>query len=47
VSAAQEAYPQAAEPGAWWMPASLGGGAPTPEQAAALDEADRLRRRAS
>lgn len=28
----------------WWLPARLGGSAPTPEQAAALDEADRLAR---
>jgi len=28
----------------WWLPARLGGTAPTPDEAAALDEADRVRR---
>lgn len=32
---AQASYPN--EPGAWWAPAHLGGTAPTPEEAAALD----------
>ncbi|SFR13038.1 1-acyl-sn-glycerol-3-phosphate acyltransferases [Lentzea waywayandensis] len=32
---AQASYPT--EPGAWWAPAHLGGTAPTPEEAAALD----------
>jgi 1-acyl-sn-glycerol-3-phosphate acyltransferase len=32
---AQANYPT--EPGAWWAPAHLGGSAPTPEEAAALD----------
>jgi len=32
---AQAGYPN--EPGAWWVPAHLGGSAPTPEEAAALD----------
>ncbi|WP_394616158.1 lysophospholipid acyltransferase family protein [Lentzea sp. JNUCC 0626] len=32
---AQRDYPT--EPGAWWAPAHLGGTAPTPEEAAALD----------
>ncbi|MDX8035184.1 lysophospholipid acyltransferase family protein [Lentzea sp. BCCO 10_0856] len=32
---AQAGYPT--EPGAWWAPAHLGGTAPTPEEAAALD----------
>lgn len=43
---AQETYPdRPAGPGeAWWQPARLGGGAPTPEQAAALDAQDRSRR---
>lgn len=31
---------------AWWLPAAQGGTAPTPEQARALDEADRARRTA-
>lgn len=30
---------------AWWHPAHLGGSAPTPEQAAALDEQERVARR--
>ena len=36
---AQRDYPGVAEPGtdAWWLPAHLGGTAPTPEAAAALD----------
>ena len=34
----QRAYPHPA--GAWWVPASLGGGAPTLEQAVKLDEAE-------
>jgi 1-acyl-sn-glycerol-3-phosphate acyltransferase len=35
----QEAYPDAPEPGAepWWLPAHLGGSAPTPAEAAELD----------
>lgn len=37
---AQAAYPVVPEPGAWWQPAHLGGGAPTPEQAQALDADD-------
>ncbi|WP_322920631.1 lysophospholipid acyltransferase family protein [Nocardioides renjunii] len=43
------AYPAAEQPpGAWWVPASMGGGAPTPEEAATMDLAekrDRARRR--
>jgi 1-acyl-sn-glycerol-3-phosphate acyltransferase len=31
-------------PDAWWLPRSLGGTAPTPEQAAEMDEAERVRR---
>ncbi len=34
---AQRDYPAAAEPGEWWLPAHLGGSAPTPDEAAALD----------
>lgn len=34
---AQDAYPAPGEPGAWWVPAHRGGGAPTPAQAAVLD----------
>ena len=32
------------EPGAWWVPARLGGSAPTPEQAEVLDAEERARR---
>lgn len=35
LAGAQEGYP--VEPGAWWLPAHLGGGAPTPEDADVLD----------
>lgn len=38
--AAQEAYPVTAPPGAWWQPARLGGGAPTPDEALVLDADD-------
>ena len=40
---AQQQYPdRPAGPGdAWWLPAAMGGGAPTPEQAARLDAAER------
>lgn len=34
----QEQYPH--PPGAWWVPARLGGAAPTPDEAAARDEAE-------
>lgn len=37
-------YPETPEAAAWWMPAHLGGSAPTPERAAALD-ADEKRER--
>lgn len=38
-------YPAAEQPpGAWWVPASHGGSAPTLDQAAALDAAERHRR---
>ncbi|WP_055482963.1 lysophospholipid acyltransferase family protein [Sphaerimonospora mesophila] len=39
---AQRTYPEIT-PGAWWQPAHLGGTAPTPEEAAALDAAARRR----
>lgn len=39
------AYPEQPA-GAWWLPASYGGGAPTPEEARVLDE-EELRRRAT
>jgi 1-acyl-sn-glycerol-3-phosphate acyltransferase len=39
------AYPQR-EDGAWWLPASYGGSAPTPERAAELDAAERRERAA-
>jgi hypothetical protein len=32
-------------PGSWWLPASYGGSAPTPAEAARLDAAERERRR--
>lgn len=43
----QARHPDTASPGphAWWLPASLGGSAPTPEQARALDAAERAGRR--
>jgi 1-acyl-sn-glycerol-3-phosphate acyltransferase len=40
------AYPQH-EPGAWWLPASYGGSAPTPERAAELDAAEKRERAAA
>lgn len=48
VSAEQATHPDTADPGphAWYLPAHLGGSAPTPEQAAELDAADAARRRA-
>jgi len=39
------AYPEQ-PPGAWWLPASYGGGAPTPEEAERLDQ-EELRDRAA
>jgi hypothetical protein len=44
--AVQERYPGAPPTGAdgWWLPARLGGTAPTPEQAARLDDAEREER---
>ncbi|ADB30057.1 phospholipid/glycerol acyltransferase [Kribbella flavida DSM 17836] len=39
------AYPEQ-PPGAWWLPASYGGGAPTPEEAERLDQEELSRRRA-
>lgn len=43
---AQEAYGDRPVPGddAWWQPARLGGGAPTPEEALALDRQERRER---
>jgi 1-acyl-sn-glycerol-3-phosphate acyltransferase len=41
------AYPAEEQPpGAWWVPASHGGGAPTPEEAARLDADEQVRRAA-
>jgi 1-acyl-sn-glycerol-3-phosphate acyltransferase len=37
-------FPLQPAPGAWWMPAGLGGGAPTEEERRRLDEADGPRR---
>lgn len=40
-------YPAAEQPpGAWWVPARLGGSAPTPEEAARLDAAEKRERAA-
>lgn len=41
---AQETYPTKAEPGAWWEPSHRGGGAPTPEEAEAIDLTDYRRK---
>ncbi len=48
LDAAQAAYPDrpAGESDRWWLPAHLGGSAPTPEEAAELDRADLAARRA-
>jgi 1-acyl-sn-glycerol-3-phosphate acyltransferase len=43
VDQAQRTYPDRAD-GAWWQPAHLGGSAPTPEEALALETAARARR---
>jgi 1-acyl-sn-glycerol-3-phosphate acyltransferase len=43
LAASIAAYPQH-EPGAWWLPASYGGAAPTLERAAELDAEERRRR---
>jgi hypothetical protein len=41
------AYPAEEQPpGAWWVPASRGGGAPTPQEAARLDSEEKLQRAA-
>jgi 1-acyl-sn-glycerol-3-phosphate acyltransferase len=41
------AYPDAEQPpGSWWLPASYGGSAPTPEEAARLDAEEKERRAA-
>jgi 1-acyl-sn-glycerol-3-phosphate acyltransferase len=45
LDAAIRGYPQAG-PGAWWLPASYGGSAPTLEQAAVLDADERAQRAA-
>ena len=39
------AYPEMPQ-GAWWLPRSYGGSAPTPEEAAALDAAEQEERAA-
>ncbi|MFI6598487.1 lysophospholipid acyltransferase family protein [Nonomuraea sp. NPDC050536] len=39
VDRAQRTYPEI-PPGVWWQPAHLGGTAPTPEEAAAMDQAE-------
>jgi 1-acyl-sn-glycerol-3-phosphate acyltransferase len=39
------AYPAEEQPpGSWWLPASYGGSAPTPDEALRLDEEERVRR---
>ncbi|MDQ1655061.1 MAG: hypothetical protein QOD41_144 [Cryptosporangiaceae bacterium] len=45
----QEAYPDKPQTDAdrWWLPARLGGTAPTPEEALALEEAEAAERRAA
>ncbi len=47
VDTAQAEHPSLADPGphAWWLPAHLGGAAPTPEEAAAADAAESAARR--
>ena len=46
VEKAQREYPETPEPAeTWWQPAYLGGTAPTPEEAAALDDKDKETRR--
>ncbi|MEV0584983.1 lysophospholipid acyltransferase family protein [Nonomuraea sp. NPDC050310] len=45
VDRAQAEYPER-EAGAWWLPAHLGGSAPTPEEAAALDAEEAAQRAA-
>jgi 1-acyl-sn-glycerol-3-phosphate acyltransferase len=40
----QERYPDAADADPWWLPAHLGGTAPTPERAAELDAAEKIER---
>ena len=49
VDRAQSEHPSLADPGphAWWLPAHLGGAAPTPEQAAEADAAESRARRAA
>ncbi len=45
VGEAVEAYPAHEQPpGSWWLPASRGGSAPTPEQAAILDAEEKAAR---
>jgi 1-acyl-sn-glycerol-3-phosphate acyltransferase len=46
VDAAQKTYPEQPVGDPWWVPRTLGGSAPTPDQAAALDAADTERRSA-
>jgi 1-acyl-sn-glycerol-3-phosphate acyltransferase len=47
VAAAVRGYPPEEQPpGCWWLPASYGGTAPTPEEAARLDLAEREQRAA-
>jgi 1-acyl-sn-glycerol-3-phosphate acyltransferase len=43
----QETYPDRPDGGDWWVPARLGGSAPTPDEAMALDREERKRRLAA
>jgi 1-acyl-sn-glycerol-3-phosphate acyltransferase len=44
LDATRARYPEVPEPASWWMPAHLGGTAPTPERAAEMDALDQLER---
>ncbi len=45
LDSAIRAYPDDEQPpGCWWLPASYGGSAPTPQEAARLDRAEKLER---
>ena len=47
VDEAIDAYPESEQPpGSWWLPASRGGSAPTPERAAEMDAEEKARRAA-
>jgi hypothetical protein len=44
LDATRARYPVVDDPNPWWMPAHLGGTAPTPAQAAELDAQEQLKR---